>query len=242
MKPDRPLDAFETRLLSRLLVRFDDPQRSPSVARPARSKRAGLRRSSRVAIAALVGTAVIAGGALAADELFDQQSLSEIERQGPTAPTPAVPAALRDHFELFRSTPPISEPATKSQLYGGQNAALARTVSTEFGLVTVIPGSQLVCLHVKEPGAESSGGSCTTLTDASTGDLVGIAGSGDDRIFVGLAPDEARTVRLHHRDGSYEDVSIHQNIWATKTSVPRGFSFRDDHGEAIDGENALHRF
>lgn len=112
---------------------------------------------------------------------------------------PAVQAAIRDHFALFRdeqASPPPTDVAIAmaSSAKFGRNAALARAIRTPYGQGWVVPGDGFLCIVMPDP-VDGYGESCNRTADVLQHGLwLRLAGDGPGApaADVLLAPDGAK--------------------------------------------------
>lgn len=220
------LTTFEQGLLTDLLDAFSRREYVATTQRPAAHPRRPRRRTRSLLVALVAGSA-IAAGAVAADAILDQPApVTFLRSQPPSPAVPAVPKAILDSYALFRDQPAdhqgdAAPPRADSR--AGLNAALARTVATPLGAVTVEPGEDTICFQLADPSGPS--GTCRPVDAANRGEMVLAsrrdAGSERTRV-VGLVPDHIVAVELHEPEGATTRVPVDHNIWTvTKTNANR---------------------
>lgn len=134
------------------------------------------------------------------------------------APVARIPSELMQSFSAFRSGT-MTAPETRTVpdvTRGGVNRALARTIPTKAGDVTLVPGRTLVCLEVQDGTAGAAGG-CSSTAEAERGALIETVKPEIDgpAVVFGLAPDGIERVRLDGPDGA-RTVNVTDNVWAAE--------------------------
>jgi hypothetical protein len=141
--------------------------------------------------------------------------------QGPAAPTEVADELARD-FALFRRPvtkddyPDVGRAIAETQ---GLARALTRRVASPAPEVQawIAPTATGVCLLMLHPGYESAGGGCSdTYAPASAGELFQAQVDGKHVDVIGLVPDGVSSVTITLDDGSVEQLSVRENVYAAR--------------------------
>lgn len=213
------LTGFERRLLHDMLDAHREARHATAAPVPRSSRRRGSLRA-RQGLIALVASVVVIGGAVSTAAILNEPDPITFHAASPTtSPVTAVPTAIRNDFALFRDQPADHADAPsppRSDSHAGINAALARTVETPVGAVTVVPGSDELCFQVAAPGGAS--GTCQPIAKANDGKLV-MSRRGDGALrtdVVGVVPDAVSAVKLVEPGGSSTTSTVSHNVWSAE--------------------------
>lgn len=176
-----------------------------------------------VVVMALVTAAValMAGVAIAVDSSSEQQDLAKTLAPKPTQ---TVAADERSAFSIATGqvgakSKMASDPLMASH---GVDPSAARSLETDLGSVTVIPGAESLCIFAADPRGSGDGGTCASYEDAKNGRLIltftDEQGKGVS-VFAVIA-DGIDSVTGVDRDGKTRSVSVKNNVAAFKSADP----------------------
>jgi len=206
---------FEEQLLAKLTMIVQTRATVEPSSGPAREHS---RRRRWKAFVAMGLCTLVAGSAVAATTIPGGDVFIPGSVVGPSAtPVQHVPDQIAETYGLFRSAPagPPQDPDV-TPTRDGFNADLARSVETENGRVTVIPGATQLCL---EWGPAIT---CTPADDAAKGGLkLGQQSKNGPTTYVGLVPDGVESVTITAKDGSVQRAEVHDNVWTLKSERGR---------------------
>lgn len=228
------LTRFQQRLLTDLLDahRTQHHTAAAPVLRPSRRPRPAWARRALVALAA---TALVVGGTVSTAAILDEPVVIPFHLSSPvTAPVGDVPAEIRDNFAVFRDqrADPVDASHPQNESHAGINAALARTIQTPLGRVTVVPGNEDLCFQLSMPGG--AGGPCQPFAKAIEGTLV-LTTRGDGPLraeAVGVVPDDVSAVALAEPDGSRTTRPVAHNVWTAERT-------RADHAQLLSKDGRV---
>jgi len=206
---------FEEQLLAKLTTIVQTRATDEPASAPARERS---RRLSWKAFAAVGLCTLVAGSAVAATTIPGGDVFIPGSVVGPSAtPVQHVPDQIAETYGLFRSAPAApAQDADAAPTRDGFNAGLARSVDTENGRVTVIPGATQLCL---EWGPAIT---CTPAGDAAKGGLkLGQQSKNGPTTYVGLVPDGVVSVTITAKDGTVQRAEVHDNVWTLKSARGR---------------------
>lgn len=174
-------------------------------------------------VLALVTAAValMAGVAIAVDSSPEKQGLAET-----FAPKPSQETAMAERADFAVANGKVgaksslaSDPMLSSH---GVDPAAARSVATDLGDVTVIPGAESLCIYTADPRGAGNGGTCASYQDAKNGRLIltFTDEQGKDVSVFAVIPDGISAVKGVDRGGKARSVSVKNNVAAFKSADP----------------------
>lgn len=180
-------------------------------------------RKTFVVLAVVVAAvALTAGVAIAVDSSAEQQNLAKAFEPKPVSTEDASERAafgIASGTAGAKSKKVDSDPMLSSH---GVDPAAARSVSTDLGDVTVIPGAKSLCIFAPDPRGAGDGGTCASYAAAKNGRLIltFTDEQGKDVSVFAVVPDGIGTVKGVDRNGKTRSVSVENNVAAFKSADP----------------------
>lgn len=179
------------------------------------------RKTATVLALVIAATALTAGVAVAIDSSSEQQDLAET-----LAPKPSQKTAAPERADFAIAGGKVG---TKSSLASdamlsshGVDPTAARSVATDLGDVTVIPGAESLCIYATDPRGVGNGGACASYEDAKNGRLILTFTDehGKNVSVFAVVADGIGSVKGIDQSGKARSVPVKNNVAAFKSVDP----------------------